>query len=74
MDSPPRIERLPDVLRRVGISRSTLYARIQQGTFPKPIPLGNSHVVGFLASEIDEWIARHVRAARPAHDPAAIAV
>jgi predicted DNA-binding transcriptional regulator AlpA len=41
-----------------------MYARIKQGSFPAPIPLGTSHSVAWLASEIDAWIAERVRAAR----------
>jgi prophage regulatory protein len=61
----PRIERLPQVLARVGLSRSTLYARVKVGEFPRPISLGGPHIVGFLSSEIDAWIAQRVSDARP---------
>jgi prophage regulatory protein len=61
----PSIERLPDVLRRVGWSRSTLYSRIEQGRFPKPIPLGSSHAVGWLSAEVTAAIEEMVRASRP---------
>ncbi|NII09672.1 AlpA family phage regulatory protein [Oleiagrimonas sp. C23AA] len=30
----PRLIRVPEVLSRVGVSRSTLYAMIQRGEFP----------------------------------------
>lgn len=66
--TPPRIERLPEVLTRVGASRSKVYAMIRDGSFPAPIPLGSSHCVGFLSSEIDGWIADRVREARPNAD------
>ena len=61
----PRIERLPDVLRRVGWSRSTLYSRIENGRFPKPIPLGSPHAVGWLESDVTAAIEEMVKAARP---------
>lgn len=43
----------------VGLSRSTLYARIAAGEFPKPVRLGgaNSRSVGWRASTIQQWIA-----------------
>lgn len=65
----PRIERLPDVLRRTGWSRSTLYSRIASGQFPKPIPLGSPHIVGWLSAEVDAAIDGMVRAARPDIQP-----
>ncbi len=41
---------------RTGLSRSTIYLRIQEGTFPKPINLG-TRAVGWLEHEIDGWLA-----------------
>jgi prophage regulatory protein len=59
-----QILRITDVMVRTGLARSTIYLRIQQGKFPKPIPLGSNHVVGWLSSEIDSWIDQQVRSAR----------
>lgn len=53
--------RLPDVVARTGRARSTLYADIQQGAFPRPIRLG-PRSVGWYASEIDDWLASRSRA------------
>ena len=61
----PTIERLPAVIRRTGLARSTIYLRIRAGEFPRPIPLGSAHMVGFLASEIDGYILA-LADARPA--------
>ena len=44
------ILRLPDVKRSTGLSRSTIYLRIAQGTFPKPVSLGG-RAVGWLEAE-----------------------
>jgi prophage regulatory protein len=51
-----RILRLPEVKHKTGQSRSTIYERIKQGTFPAPIQLGGRNV-GWLESEIESWIA-----------------
>jgi prophage regulatory protein len=59
------ILRLPDVKYRTGLSRSTLYQRISDGTFPKAIGLGG-RAVGWLDSEIEEWISRRVKWTRGA--------
>ncbi len=57
------IERLPTVLARTGLSRSSVYAAIAQGAFPRPIKL-SARAVGFLSSEIDAWIAARAAARR----------
>jgi prophage regulatory protein len=57
------ILRLPDVKRSTGLSRSTIYLRISQGTFPKPVCLGG-RAVGWLESEIQEWLQRRIEASR----------
>jgi len=54
---PDTILRLPAVKAATGLSRSTIYERIRQGTFPLPVPLGRK-AVGWLESEIGAWIQR----------------
>ena len=41
-----RILRLPTVLLRTGLSRSTVYARVAQGTFPRQLSLGRTRSAG----------------------------
>ncbi len=48
---------------RTGLSRSTIYQRVKDGTFPPPISLG-SKAVGWLQSEIEDWIAERIRRSR----------
>ncbi|MPW06424.1 AlpA family phage regulatory protein [Paraburkholderia sp. CNPSo 3155] len=49
------------VLRRkqveqvVGLSRSTIYQRIKDGTFPRPVSLGG-RMVGWRASDIETFL------------------
>lgn len=57
------LKRLPDVLSRIGYSRSTIYQLIAEGKFPKPISLGG-RAVAWLESDIDAWIAARVESAR----------
>ena len=57
----PVILRRPQVEQRTGLSRSTLYQYFKDGDFPKPVPL-NDKRVGWIESEIDEWIASRVAA------------
>lgn len=53
--TPERILRLPEVLLRTGLSRSTIYARISESRFPAQRKLGTK-IVGWYESEIDGWI------------------
>ena len=57
------ILRLPAVKARTGLSRSSIYSKIASGEFPVPIRLGGaqSRAVGFLESEIDDWLSRRAR-------------
>lgn len=50
-----RILRLPEVIDRTGLSRSTIYAYIEKDMFPKPIKLG-LRAVGWHESAISQWI------------------
>jgi prophage regulatory protein len=57
------ILRLPEVRHQTGLARSTIYARIAQGTFPRPIALGE-RAVGWTQSSIAEWIELQVKRSR----------
>lgn len=50
------ILRRKQVENRTGLSRSTIYNRIHEGSFPKSISLG-SRSVGWIESEVDAWLA-----------------
>ena len=54
------ILRRKQVENRTGLSRSTIYLRIKEGTFPKPIKLGGARAVGWLENEISSWLADQV--------------
>ena len=59
MPDMKRIFRLQEVISRTGRSRSSIYADIERGEFPKPIKLG-PRAVGWLEVEIDDWIKERV--------------
>ena len=63
------IIRRKQVQARTGLARSTIYLHIKNGTFPRPVPLG-PRAVGWLESEISDWIAGRVRIARGDAKPA----
>jgi prophage regulatory protein len=57
------ILRLPEVKRSTGLSRSTIYLRIAEGKFPKPVCLGG-RAVGWLAQEVQDWLQNRIDASR----------
>ena len=56
-----RILRLPEVLARVSLSRSTVWRLVRADQFPKPVKLGG-RAVGWIEEEVDAWIASRSRA------------
>jgi prophage regulatory protein len=50
-----KILRLPAVLELTGLSRSSIYLRLAQGTFPKRVSLG-SRAIGWRESDVVSWI------------------
>ena len=57
------ILRLPTVKAVTGLSRSTIYLRMSEGSFPRQVNLG-SRAVGWLASEIQHWLDERVVTSR----------
>ena len=60
------ILRLPAVKIRTGLSRSTIYLRVSQGAFPKPVRLG-ARAVGWVEAEIQEWLQQQIETSRKAN-------
>ena len=57
--------RLQQVKETTGLSKSSIYARIAEGTFPKQIPLGPRLVV-WVESDIQKWIGLQIQASTSA--------
>jgi prophage regulatory protein len=53
--SPESILRIRTVLERTGLSRSTLYRKLKQGTFPKQIRL-SERCMGWRESAVEAWL------------------
>ena len=55
-----KLLRLPEVILRTGLSRSSIYLQFKiedkAKAFPSPVKIG-SHSVAWRESEIEEWIA-----------------
>lgn len=56
MRQPDRIIRLNTVLDRTGLSRSTIYRKIAEGTFPGQLKI-SANGAGWRESEINGWVA-----------------
>jgi len=56
--------RLPPVMDKVGLAKSSIYARVAAKTFPAPVALG-PRVVAWVSAEVDNWIAEQIKAGRP---------
>lgn len=67
-----RLLRKPEVLAKVGLGTTSLYARIKEGRFPAPISLGGGcgggrglgRAVGWIESEVESWIADRIAESR----------
>lgn len=55
--APTRLLRLPEVMARVGLKRSSIYQRMGEGRFPKSRSLGPKCAV-WVESEIEAWISK----------------
>lgn len=60
IDEHKSILRIHQVEQRTGYKRPTIYKKIKLGEFPRQIPLG-ARAVGWLESDIDNWISSRVR-------------
>ena len=70
MPEPDRIIRMKTVLSRTGLSKSTIYRKITEGTFPPRIKI-SVHGAGWRESDINRWVADPVgwRAVNDNEDP-----
>ena len=54
-----RLIRLPEVKRRVGLGRSTIYRLMESGAFPKAHKLG-LRAIAWSEAEVEGWIANRI--------------
>lgn len=55
-----RIHRIRSVFDHTGLSRSTLYRKIGQGTFPPPVQI-SERGIGWRELELERWLADPAR-------------
>ncbi len=60
-----RFIRLPEVLSRTGYGRTTIYRKMEDGSFPRSVKLGgppkdpnafDSRAIAWIEDEVDQWI------------------
>lgn len=65
---PDRLLRLPEVLRMIGIGKTTLYAMIKSDEFPRSVKI-SGRTVGWSEKEIAQWIQNRIEASRINRSP-----
>ena len=66
-----RFIRLPEVMSRTGYGRTSIYRKMDDGSFPKSLKLGgapkdpnefDSRAVAWIEEEVDQWIESRIEA------------
>lgn len=52
-----RILRIPQVIAKVGLGRSTIYGLMKDGSFPQSIKLG-AKAVGWSENDLNAWLGK----------------
>lgn len=68
----PAVLRIPEVVARTGLSRSSIYSKMADGSFPRSFAL-SPRAIGFLEADISSWIEARVAESRRPHRAAAAA-
>jgi prophage regulatory protein len=64
IESAVMILRLPQVIQKTGLCRSSIYERIKDDQFPHQVSLGGGRAVGWIEAEIDEWLQEQISRSR----------
>jgi len=59
-----RLIRIRDVSDRTGLQRATIYKRVANGAFPKPVKIGSAS--RWVESDIQSWIEDQIMASQAA--------
>ena len=64
-----RLIRLPEVLSRTGYGRTSIYRKMEEGTFPRCLKLGSpfkdpskfdSRAIAWIEDEVDQWVESRI--------------
>ncbi|OEF00654.1 transcriptional regulator [Vibrio crassostreae 9ZC13] len=50
-----RFLKLKEVMQKTALSRSAIYRKMDEGSFPKSVSLGD-RAVAWIESEVEEWM------------------
>ena len=65
-----RFIRLPEVLSRTGYGRTSIYRKMEDGTFPKSVKLGgpledsnafDCRAIAWIEDEVEQWMATRIK-------------
>jgi prophage regulatory protein len=56
---PAQLLRLPDVMSRTGLARSTVWNLVAAGRFPKQVKL-SERSSAWVSSEVDHWVTAKI--------------
>jgi prophage regulatory protein len=51
---PGRLLKIADVVRETSLHRATIYRRVAQGEFPRPVPIGGGRVA-WTERSVESW-------------------
>ncbi|WP_171393453.1 AlpA family transcriptional regulator [Vibrio mediterranei] len=52
-----RFLKLKEVMQKTALSRSAIYRKMDEGSFPKSVSLGD-RAVAWIESEVEEWMEK----------------
>lgn len=55
--------RLPEVIKRTGISRSSIYRLVNKNKFPAPVKISEK-AIAFIEREVNDWIENLINSSR----------
>ena len=64
-----RFIRLPEVLNRTGFGRTSIYSKMENGSFPRSVKLGgpledpeafDSRAIAWIEDEVEQWIESRI--------------
>ncbi|MEO6340702.1 MAG: AlpA family transcriptional regulator [Caulobacteraceae bacterium] len=65
-DRPIRFLRLPEVMARTGLPRSTIYDGVRDGHFPRPVRIGARNVA-WNEADVERWASALIDDGRTSH-------